>query len=180
MKRAVVVSVVLLCLFSCSAPLTAGDGVIKPPSRKGLECRSAHEKVEVCFEGTKPDFNRTTELVILLEILFPLVEFPKVEIFILPYQKFEKRVIRRWPAFEQGLKLGNGIIFAHTYITPEGAWAIEAYQPMSDDLLIHELLHHILLNSAKFEILHDHTILESVIENVQTSQAYKAWLRERH
>ena len=180
-KSAVVLMVFLVLFIGCSTSTTANGDTWAPPSKKPLTCET-YTGFEVCYDpevGEKPDVLRMGEVVVLMDTLFPLIEFPQVQIFILPYKKFERRVLYKYPQFREGLKGGGGIVYAHTYVSPEGTWVVEAYEDMSDKLLIHELLHHVLKGSGERDVLHDHTIIESVVNNIMGSKCYKDFLRER-
>jgi len=114
---------------------------------------------------------------------FTFKQFPHIilsspmEIYILPYPVYEKRLDRRYPGTVRQQEDGQGLTLADTWRLggKDMPGIIESFLIMDDVLLIHEALHHILPIISWATI--DHRILEVIIINLETSEQYKEWLR---
>lgn len=99
-----------------------------------------------------------------------------IEVYILPYWLYERRLFNRYPHLKRMDANGGGIVLADTYPKEKGfTIVIETFFLLDDDTFIHELHHHILPTLSW--LLHDHVVLEQVVTRLIVSDAYKTWLR---
>jgi hypothetical protein len=115
---------------------------------------------------------------------FPLVEVPDDLRFVVIYQpvkSFEKRMYKRLPAIKAADEAGQTFyVHAHTYYdAEENTIGIECPTPMSVQTLVHEILHHVVVQVAEDNIL-DHLIVDRMANLIIESTRFRQALRDNH
>jgi len=183
MRLTGILIVAVILTFFVAPPVTGGPFQTPALDKFSLDCAvSSSEKtiVTVCGGADLP-------LQLLAQRWVGLTEFTigqyhnlqviaPIEVYILPYGVYEKRLLHRYPYLKKTHGKRGGIILADTYPKEKGSIiVIETFFMLDDDTFIHEIHHHIL--SSLSWILHDHAILERAVIRILISEAYKEWLR---
>ncbi len=70
-------------------------------------------------------------------------EDAKMTVYVHAYKTFVKRLNKYWPEGAQQMRQGWAVYYAFTYESKTSKTiVIETYQPLTDNTLVHELLHH--------------------------------------
>jgi hypothetical protein len=92
----------------------------------------------------------------------------KVSIYLHSYKKFERRMNRYWPEGAESMRQGWAIYHAFTYeAKDERVIIVEAYEPLDDSTMIHELLHHYMNRLARDGSLNQEDLVAEYTHHVQ-------------
>jgi hypothetical protein len=74
----------------------------------------------------------------------------KLTVYLHSYTAFERRLNKHWPEGAEQMRQGWAVYYAFTYEAKQGdIVVIETYQHLTDNTMIHELLHHYMNRLAK-------------------------------
>ncbi len=111
---------------------------------------SADDSVVVFYDGsvhTVPDVERYAKLFAHVDQHFVTTKANvALHIYIHSWKKFERSMNNAWPAGAEQLRQGWAVYYAYTYVSTgkDPVMVIETYQLPTDNVIIHELLHHYL------------------------------------
>ena len=139
-----------------------------------------------------PDARRTASLIVFLFDQFPDVDVPPTQVEILTFERYEESIamIEAGPGWQRWLAgFRQQIVWmasAVTEVTAAREWSlkIKAYHPLSDQVLMHEMLHFVYEQLSPQPIgdttpLNTEAIVVMSTGAMMTSLRYRAWLRER-
>lgn len=176
-----VLGAVLMLLVFCSGvyAVTPEETTIerhKRPDAKGYICLiSEDEFVTVCYDEDVTSVPPVERYALLYEHVDQHFEnvgrgdsVPLV-IYIHKYKRFVSRLYGMYPPAAVAMRQGQSIFYAFTYGAKEEAMlVIETYQPLDDNTLIHELLHHYLDSVVKDGSLNHHLIINDYSHHIES------------
>ncbi len=95
-------------------------------------------------------------------------EDAKLTVYVHSWKTFERRMNKYWPEGAQQMRQGWAVYYAFTYeSSTSDSIIIEAYQPLTDNILIHELLHHYMNRLARDGSMNQEQLVEEYSYHVE-------------